>query len=413
MSTVQSLSEFSQKLRVFIRETTRSESTNRTQNTVVCDFETLAFELFQLQSVHNPTYKAWLKAKNVSPENVMDPDSIPHLPISAFRSETCTCIIVSDRCGVFESSGTTSRESRSKHFHCLESLEVYEASVLPWFQAHFLPDFEGWRGRLFSGPLEPPDFLFLTPPPALCPRSSLVTMFGMIQKEFAPTSSIFVGTINSDGSWGLDASKINRSFSQANDFSRPIQILGTALNYVALLKLLEGCNERYTLPEGSRLLETGGYKGRSIELSKPDLYTQLTRSLDIPDDCIVSEYGMCELSSQAYDLVVNVRERGFDEPMPPEFPKLRNFNGERTSVSRLFQFPPWVRWKIVSPETGMEVLEGEPGILRIFDMANVFSVAAIETEDLAVRRGNGFTLLGRSLLSSSKGCSLNAAVQPN
>ena len=45
-------------------------------------------------------------------------------------------------------------------------------------------------------------------------------------------------------------------------------------------------------------------------------------------------------------------------------------------------------------------------MIRVFDLANVFSVMAIQTEDLGVRRGDGFELLGRAELAESRGCSL-------
>ena len=53
--------------------------------------------------------------------------------------------------------------------------------------------------------------------------------------------------------------------------------------------------------------------------------------------------------------------------------------------------------------------DGETGLLRIFDLANVFSVMAVQTEDLAVRRGDGFELLGRAELAEARGCSLMSA----
>jgi hypothetical protein len=39
----------------------------------------------------------------------------------------------------------------------------------------------------------------------------------------------------------------------------------------------------------------------------------------------------------------------------------------------------------------------------------VFSVAAIQTEDLGVRRGDGFELAGRAQLAEPRGCSLMIA----
>ena len=78
-------------------------------------------------------------------------------------------------------------------------------------------------------------------------------------------------------------------------------------------------------------------------------------------------------------------------------------------ASRIFHFPPWVRAQVISPETGREVGEGETGLIRVFDLANVYSVMAIQTEDLGVRRGNGFDLLGRAAMAEPRGCSLAAA----
>jgi hypothetical protein len=78
-------------------------------------------------------------------------------------------------------------------------------------------------------------------------------------------------------------------------------------------------------------------------------------------------------------------------------------------VIRHFNFPPWSRVQIVSPETGREVREGETGLLRIVDLANTFSVMAIQTEDLAIRRGDGFELIGRAGSSEPRGCSLMTA----
>jgi hypothetical protein len=76
---------------------------------------------------------------------------------------------------------------------------------------------------------------------------------------------------------------------------------------------------------------------------------------------------------------------------------------------RVFHFPPWARVQIISPETGREVDEGETGLIRVYDLANVFSVMAIQTEDLGIRRGNGFELVGRASRTEPRGCSLMTA----
>jgi hypothetical protein len=77
-------------------------------------------------------------------------------------------------------------------------------------------------------------------------------------------------------------------------------------------------------------------------------------------------------------------------------------------VTRHFEFPPWARVQIISPETGHEVADGETGLMRVFDLANVFSVMAIQTEDLGIHHGRGFELIGRATLAEPRGCSLMA-----
>ena len=132
-------------------------------------------------------------------------------------------------------------------------------------------------------------------------------------------------------------------------------------------------------------METGGYKGRSRALSRPGLHRLITQWLGVPATHIVSEYGMSELNSQAYDQVV-----GRTAP----------------DTARCYRFPPWARAITVSAETGGEVREGATGLIRVVDLANVRSVLAVQTEDLGVRRADGFELVGRARRTEARGCSL-------
>ena len=75
-------------------------------------------------------------------------------------------------------------------------------------------------------------------------------------------------------------------------------------------------------------------------------------------------------------------------------------------VTRHFYFPPWAQVQIISPESGREVGEGTTGLVRVFDLANVFSTMAIQTEDLGIRRGDDFELIGRTAFAEVRGCSL-------
>jgi len=155
-------------------------------------------------------------------------------------------------------------------------------------------------------------------------------------------------------------------------------IFGTALAFLDFFEWMNG--RRIALPKGSLAVETGGYKGTRREMPKEDLYRLLQERLGLPPDSVWNEYGMTELSSQFYT------------------------NG----LGRPHRAPPWARGLVVSPSTGIEVGEGETGILRLFDAANLGSVCAILTRDLAIRRGEDFELIGRDPAALPRGCSLAA-----
>ena len=333
-------------------------------------FDSLALELFALQFKYNPAYRKIWEARQLTPPAVEHWTQIPAVPTAAFKELEMSSLAPDDRTTVFHSSGTTEQKP-SRHFHNTESLALYEASLWKWFQLHF-----GDEGKL----------VFLTPSPEAAPHSSLVHMFETVRREFGLPESTFTGTVSADGSWAVDFTATRQKFEAACDAERPLTLLGTAFSFVHLLDHLAANDLQFGLPQDSRVMETGGYKSRSRILPKPELHALVTARLGIPPEKIICEYGMSELSSQAYDSVIRATK---EKPM-----------------ARHFQFPPWARVQIISPETDREVAEGETGLIRVLDLANVFSVAAIQTEDLGVRRGDGFELIGRAQLAEPRGCSL-------
>jgi hypothetical protein len=224
-------------------------------------------------------------------------------------------------------------------------------------------------------------------------------MFDTLRRGLKFTGFAFTGLTANDGGWELNRRATFGFLQEAIEANEPVVLLGTAFSYVHFLDYLAEQNLKLRLPEGSRVLETGGYKGRSRALAKSKLHALITSVLGVPPSRIVCEYGMSELSSQAYDRIAGTDDRIVNDEVLP---------GRTAASSRCFRFPSWVRIQIISPETGREVGEGETGLIRVFDLANVYSVMAIQTEDLAIRRGEGFELIGRAALAEARGCSLMA-----
>lgn len=393
MTTKPSFSSYAARLRSFIDEQKRIALQSTAAQPIGDRFNELALELLTLQFANVPPYRRFCESRKISPNTIANWSEIPALPTSAFKEMDLTSLPAEERTKVFHSSGTTEQRP-SRHFHNVESVSIYESSLRPWFQVNFLGDWDDLQRDEIVGALDKPGFIFLTPSPALAPNSSLVHMFDTVQRELGSRDSFFGGRTDTDGAWTLDIEQVLFGIRKSMCANRPICILGTAFSFVHLLDHFAANNMRYRLAAGSRVLETGGYKGRSRELPKKELHALITKHLGIPASHMICEYGMSELSSQAYDSLVEQNALKDSNTQPAE---------------RAFHFPPWARVQIISPETGQEVAEGETGLIRIFDLANVRSVLAIQTEDLAVRRGDGFQLLGRAKLAEPRGCSLMPA----
>ena len=123
-----------------------------------------------------------------------------------------------------------------------------------------------------------------------------------------------------------------------------------------------------------------------LGLPKAELYGLIERLIGIPRARIVNEYGMTELSTQFYD---------------------GSLQANRQTDSKAA--PPWARVVIIDPNTGREAAQNGHGLVRVYDLANLWSIMCIQTEDLGVRRGDGFELIGRAQLAEPRGCSLMTA----
>ena len=165
----------------------------------------------------------------------------------------------------------------------------------------------------------------------------------------------------------------------------PVCIAGTAFAFVNLLDELHAREiASLPLPAGSRIMETGGFKGRSRIVARAELYAAIEATLGIAGDRIVAEYSMTELSSQWYD---SLPHRGDDD--------------------RIKTAPPWLRARVVGAD-GRNVVAGIVGALVHVDLANRSSCAAVLTEDLGARVDDGIVLLGREQGAALRGCSLDA-----
>jgi hypothetical protein len=331
-------------------------------------FDALARDLFAFQFEHCAAYGAFCRGRDQTPDTIRDWREIPAVPTGAFKEMALHSFPAEYEVKQFRTSGTSTAKPGTLH---LDTLEIYEASLLPTFRRFVLPDLAP-HARIPIRVLAPSDHE--------APTSSLSHMFASVLREFGSEDSGFDvsdGELRSDG---LCAALESRAAA-----GEPLLLCGTAFAFVHLLDDLEQRSVQYRLPEGSRLMECGGFKGRSREIPRTELYARLEDALGIPMEHMLNQYGMTELGSQFYDSVL----------VQPD--ELRRKLG-----------PPWVRVALVDPNSGAAAANGASGQIVVYDLANTGSVFAIQTADLGRAVGDGFEVLGREPGSESRGCSIAA-----
>lgn len=310
-----------------------------------------AIETFRFQYDRCPVYRKFCDLSEIKIDDVRDIDSVPFLPIKFFKQYD---IISSADPAVnpqkiFYSSATTGMiPSR----HCVTDISLYEKSFLRGF-------------RKFYG--EPSDYTILALLPSYLERegSSLVYMAERLIKESRKEES---------GFYLYDYDKLYNMLKMLAKNGQQTLLLGAAF---ALLDFGEKYKLQGTGTDGLIVMETGGMKGRREELEREELHGRLSEIFGKKE--IHSEYGMCELLSQAY-----------------------------SSGGGIFRTPEWMKVIVKDINNPFKpAARGRCGVINIVDLANVNSCSFIETEDIGRLYDDGsFTVEGRLQGAERRGCNM-------
>lgn len=328
------------------------------------EVERLAVRLFQWQYARNPVLARVADAA-LDGREVRGIDEIPAVPTDVFKHARVACFAPERTVRTFRTSGTT-QDLRGEH--PFEDLALYEAAAESAAKRWLLPR-SAYR------------FVLLASDEGEAPDSSLSFMLARFATLWGASERAFFITRGA-----LDAEGAERAIEEAAQQGVPVALLGAAYGFVHLVDAMGA--RSVSLPEGSVVMPTGGFKGRSREVAPDAFHAMLQGRFGVARSQIVGEYGMTELSSQAYE--------AHAEGCAP---------GE-------FRAPPWMRVTAVDPVSLERVEDGEVGLIRVVDLANVGSSVAIQTSDLGRVTARGFEVLGRAPGATPRGCSraLDAAL---
>ncbi|HEY9886331.1 MAG TPA: hypothetical protein V6C96_03620, partial [Vampirovibrionales bacterium] len=316
---------------------------------------------------NNSIYKKLVENQNPyvkkQPENWKD---IPLVSTELFKTHKLFCLEEKQITKKFFSSGTSSTQ-RSTHYLSAEELRLYEASLWQTFSKAF--NLQAQR---------PINYLVLTETPEQLPNSSLVHMFETVKNKLNIQANCYF--VDNEK---VQIEKLENHLKEINKNLTTL-VVGTAFSFV---NWVDASSYKFNLPSNFMVMETGGYKGRSREVPKKDLYELISQKLGVPQQNIIGQYGMSELGSQFYDL--NVQETNQSE-------------------QRLKHIPAWCKVRILNPENlQKEMPLQENGLIAIYDLCNMDSMPFVLTGDIGQKINETcFEILGRANKLTPKGCSL-------
>lgn len=304
------------------------------------DFWDLTLEIFHLQAERCAPYNEYIKLLGVKTSQIKRLDQIPFLPIELFKSHDIYCADTEPE-KVFTSSNTGGTVASR---HMMQSLAHYEKTFTHAFER-------------FYGSAEKWSIYGLLPNYLQRDGSSLVYMVDKL--------------IERCGSGGFYLDEHEKLLSDMEADPKPKILLGVSY---ALWDLAEKYAPKL---HDTIVMETGGMKGQRKELPKAEFHKILCDAFGV--DKIHSEYGMAELTSQAYSTGYGI-----------------------------FRTPNWM--KIMTRDVNNPLrVNNLPtrGAINIIDLANISSCAFIATQDLGSTYSDGtFKIEGRLSGADIRGCNL-------
>lgn len=322
------------------------------------DFNRLACRLFAYQFQHIPPARAYFEKCGVSPNSLQDFTAIPPIGLNVFKRYELFDGSVCQK--TFRTSGTSGK-GRGASCFADDDLELMHLSIL-----------ENARATLFADN-RPTRFMMLVPSPLEAPEIIMAHGMARIAAQWGVEPPFYA--IKNGAFLGPEAvAYLQRCIAD----QVPVTIIGGSFGFVNFIDRVAPQLGSLPLPAGSRVLDAGGFKGRSRELTRTGFLELMATFFQLPAEQCLNLYGLTELGSQFYS-------RGHDAKQPAH----------------------WTRVRICHPLSLAEVEDGEEGIALLYDLTNVARPLAVLTDDLGQRRGHGFEIIGRASGSAPRGCSLS------
>ena len=289
------------------------------------------------------------------------------VPDRAFKADTPYLFPEVEPACTFETSGTSGALRGRAHYTPL-GMRLLRATILAGARRNIVAD------------LDRPCIVRLVPTRESAPR--MVMAYGMQLIEEAYGDPRASGSVI--GPHGIELSTLERLLDRAVAADQPVVLIGGSFAFVNVCERMQALGKRWVLPAGSRMVDAGGFKGRSRSMDVAQLRALVAMTLGVTSARSTNIFGMTELASQLYDAE--------DRPLGP--------SGERPKRALPHVWP-----RLRSP-LDLQLMAAGTGLLEVVDLCILDRPCVVLTGDLAVGDGVALACAGRIRGSESRGCSL-------
>ena len=296
------------------------------------------------------------------------------IPDRAFRTHTLYAFADQAPARTFRTSGTSGAGPRGEAHYSPRGLALLDLTIIAQARRRLVCD------------IDTPAIVRLVPDERAAPEMIMAYGMGVIAARLgdAATSAVVVGPR------GVDFDLLAKTLDRAVAAEQPVVLIGGSFAFVNVCDALEAKGARFALPSGSRMLDAGGFKGRSRELDVDTLRASVGRVFGIAPDRCLNLFGMTELASQLYD--------GDDIALGPL--------GERPKAATAYIEPR------VRDARTMQRIERGAGLLEVTDLCILDRPPTVLTGDLAIAAPGGVAITGRAERGQTRGCSLSLESLP-
>ena len=337
-------------------------------------FDQLALDVFACQYRCNTPYRAFCDALGRSPDNVNAWRDIPAFPTDSFKTELVTSFPFDQAVMAQLTSGTTAIVRGQIFRDEIGRALVLEANRV-MTAAYLFPDLaQGQRCRV----------LILAPSPEMAPSMGMAVGMDETRRHFGTPNSRFLLSHS-----GIDVAALVAALTESEASGVPVAMIGSTSAFVFFFNACRKRGVSFHLPAGSRIGDGGGYRGRFGEVTQEDYLALAYSVLGIPATYCVNVLGMAESATNYFDDTLRGAVTG--EP----------------AGKRMRRNAPWTRTVAVSLEALTILPPGEIGLLRHYDVVNLPTVLAVQTDNLGYTDAAGnFQIVGRAQREQSGKVSL-------